>query len=98
MVIIYDEEGVPCLSTSAQHQQWNWHFSKVLNNVSQCDEDELGLVRQRDTAASPGVLPNYEDTAMALDKLKNGKTAGKLGILPEMLKVGRGIWRCLQTL
>ena len=40
-VIICDEDGAPCVSTSDQHQRWRRHFTKVLNVRSQFDEEEM---------------------------------------------------------
>ena len=37
IVAIHDAEGIPCTSTSAQHQRWRQHFTKVLNIQSEFD-------------------------------------------------------------
>ena len=89
VVTIHDAEGVPCVSTSAQHQRWRQHFTKVLNIQSEFDRREIELVSQREVDESLGSVPNSIDVRKALCKLKNGKAAGSSGILPEMLKVGR---------
>ena len=46
-------------------------------------------MKQRDRVASFGAVPGCEDVDIVLDKQKNGKAAGSLGILAEMLKVYR---------
>ena len=88
VVTIHDVNGVPCVSTSAQHQRWRQHFTKVLNIMSEFDQSELDLVRQREVDDILASVPSATDVRKALSKLKNGKAAGSSGILPEMLKYG----------
>ena len=39
--IVADDDGVPCVMTSAQQQQWRHHFTKVRNVISSFDTAEL---------------------------------------------------------
>ena len=39
--IVADDDGVPCVTASAQEQQWKHHFTKVLNVISSFDAAEL---------------------------------------------------------
>lgn len=89
VVTIHDADGVPCVSTTAQHQRWRQHFTKVLNIMSDFKESELDLVRQRKVDDDIASEPSASEVKTALNKLKNGKAAGSSGIFPEMLKVGR---------
>ena len=91
VVTIHDSDGVPCVSTSAQHQRWRQHFTKVLNsNIwSEFDRSELDLVQQREVDEILAGVPSATEVSKGLSKLKNGKAVGSSGILPEMLKVGR---------
>ncbi len=45
---IHDSNGMPCVSTSAQHACWRQHFTKVLNVVTVYDRNVLELVRQHE--------------------------------------------------
>ena len=47
-------------------------------------------MRQREVDQCLGDIPTSHDVKKALGKLKGGKAAGSSGILPEMLKAGRG--------
>ena len=89
VVTIHNSDGVPCVSTSAQHQRWQQHFTKVLNIRSEFDRSELDLVRQREVDEVLAGVPSATEVRKGLSKLKNGKAAGSSGILPEMLKVGQ---------
>jgi len=89
VITIHDENNVPCVSTASQHQRWRHHFTKVLNVVSEYDESELDLVRQREVDPSLACLPCEYDVQLALSQVKSGKAAGKSGILPEMVKIGQ---------
>ena len=89
VVTIHDEDDVVCVKISAQHQRRRCHFIKVLNVVSQYDDGELGSVRQLDVITSLDVPPSADDVVAAMQQLKNGKTVGGSGVLPEMLKVRR---------
>ena len=87
-VVINDENGVPCSCPSEQQGRWRSHFSNVLNVESQFDITELGHVKQRRIINDLSDKPSSTEVALALGKLKNGKTSGSSNILPEMLKVG----------
>ena len=89
VVTIHDENDVPCVNRASHHQRWRRHFTKVLNVISQYDETELDLVRQREVDISLAGLPHGQDVQVALSQIKSGKAAGSSGILPEMLMVGR---------
>ena len=89
VVTIHDEDGVPCVTNSTQHQHWRCHFIKVLNVVSQYDDGELALLRQRDVITSLSDPPSADDVVAAMQQLKNGKAGSGSRILPEMLKVWR---------
>ena len=48
VVTIHDGDSVTCMTNSTQHQCWRRYFIKALNIVSQYDDGELVLIRQRD--------------------------------------------------
>ena len=77
------------MSTSAQHQCWRQHFTKVLNIRSEFDRSELDSVRQREVDEVLAGVPSATEVRKGLSKLKNRKAAGSSWILSEMLKVGR---------
>ena len=89
VVSIVGEDGNVCQSTSAQHQRWRRHFTKVLNIRSQFDQGELDRVEQREILDTMGTKPTSLEVRQAIGKLKSGKAAGSSGILPEMLKAGK---------
>ena len=79
VVTIHDVNGVPCVSTSAQHHCWRQHFTKVLNIMSEFDQSELDLVRQREVDDILASVPSTTDVRKALSKLKNGRQLAALG-------------------
>ena len=85
---IRDEEGNHCRSLPEQHQQWDRHFSRVLNLTSDFDMRELELTRQRPLRQELAQKPTMTELASAVKKLKKGKAGGSSGILPEMVKAG----------
>ena len=89
VITTHDEDDIPCVSTVSQHQQWRYHFTKVLNVVSQYDECELDLAEQHEVDSSLVDLTDEEDVKQVLLRVKSGKAAGSSGILPEMPKVGQ---------
>ena len=65
------------MSTSAQHQRWRQHFTKVLNIVSEFDQSEfdpseLDQVRERVVGGILASVLSASDVRRALSKLKNG--------------------------
>ena len=58
--------------------------------MSPFDEGEMELVRQWEVDDSLRSVPDFKTVERALGMLKNGKVAGSSGILPEMLKTGKG--------
>ena len=85
-VAVKDEDGKACTTTEAQQERWKRHFSKVLNIQSQFDVEELRKVRQRPTRSEMAEVPSEEELLSAVGKMKNGKSSGESGILPEMIK------------
>ena len=77
---IKDEEGHPCTMSEAKEQRWRWHFTGILNIESHFNLAELDKVRRRP-------LRSLEELGEAVSKLKNGKSGGSSGVLPEMVKV-----------
>ena len=83
---VNDEDGNICSTPQQQQERWRRHFSKVLNIVSQFDEEELREVRQRPLRSHMAEPPTVEELEEAISKLKSGKAAGQSGILPEMIR------------
>ncbi len=87
---IRDDEVNHCTSLSPQRQQWQKHFTKVLNVMSEFDMTELEKVKQRPVRQDLSEKPSMTELVAALKKLKNGKAGGSSCILPEMVKAGGG--------
>ena len=85
-VTIKDENGNPCTTPSAQQQQWQRHFTNVLNTQSQFNMEEIQSVRQRPQRTYLESKPSMYELKRALSKLKNGKAGGSFNILPDMVK------------
>ena len=81
---VKDEDGNACTTTEAQQERWKRHFSKVLNIQSQFDVEELS--RQRPTRSEMAEVPSQEELQSAVGKMRNGKSSGESGILPEIIK------------
>ena len=45
--IVANDNGVSCVTTSAQQQQWRHHFTRVFNVISSFDAAELKKIEQR---------------------------------------------------
>ena len=85
---IRDEAGNPCLSAEERQQRWRRHFTSVLNQQSHFDAEELARAEQKPLRAEMAEPPSEEELVKAVSSLKNGKTGGESGILPEMVKAG----------
>ena len=85
-VAVKDEDGNGCTTTEAQQERWKRHFSKVLNIQSQFDVEEFRKARQRPTRSKMAEVPSEKELLSAVGKIKNGKSSGESGILPEMIK------------
>ena len=85
---IKDEEGYLWTTVKEQQERWRRHFSKVLNIQSHHNATEMEKTRQQPTKHQMAELPSREKLTDAVGKLRNGKAAGKSGILPEMVKAG----------
>ena len=83
---VNDENGNTCSTLRQQQARWRRHFSKVLNIVSQFDEEELRKVRQRPVRSHMAKPPTVEELDEAINKLKSRKAAGQTSILPEMIR------------
>ena len=83
---VNDENENTCSTLQQQQARLKRHFSKVLNIVSQFDEEELRKVRQRPVRSHMAKPPTVEELKEAIDKLKSGKAAGQTSILPEMIR------------
>ena len=92
---IRDEVGNRCTSQADQHQQWQRHFTEVLNVRSKFEGEESPKIRQHLVRQE---LNEISELTNALKKLKNGKAGGSSGILPEMVKVGGCRRECLEML
>lgn len=84
---IRDEAGNPCTTPEEQQDRWRRHFASILNIQSQFDPEEMEKVKQRPIRAEIAELPSQQEIEEAVNKLRNGKAAGKSNILPEMVKV-----------
>lgn len=83
---VVDEDGNTCSTPQQMHERWRRHFTKILNIMSQFNEDQLKEARQRPVRSQMADLPTREELEDAIGKMKNGKAAGQSGILPEMIK------------
>ena len=75
---VNDENGNICSTPQQQQERWRRHFSKVLNIVSQFDEEELREVRQRPVRSHLAEPPTVKELEEAISKLKMEKQQGSL--------------------
>ena len=80
------EDGELCKTTEECHDRWRRHFEKVLNVASSFDGNAIAAVRQRPPHTELDVPPSDEELETALNALKSGKSGGKNGLTPELVK------------
>ena len=59
-----------CSMPQEQHERYRRHFSKVLNILSQFDEDELMKARQRPERSHLADPPSKDELEEAIGKMK----------------------------
>ena len=80
------EDGELCKTSAECHDRWRRHFEKVLNVVSSFDENAIAAMRQRPLHTELDVPPSEDELETSLKALKSGKSGGKNGLTPEMVK------------
>ena len=65
VVSIEDEDGVPCVTTDAQHQRWRRHFNNVLNTRTRFVAEEMEKVCQREVRADLANIPSQLEVTKA---------------------------------
>ena len=87
------EDGQLTNGPSEMLQRWHQHFSKLLNQQSNFDEEviqQLPVVPPNPEFDDP---PSMEELQLSLSQLKRRKAGGRTGILPELLLCGGSVLR-----
>ena len=69
-----------------QHNRWRRHFSTLLNIPSAFDSRVIESIEQIPVHLDLATPPSVEELLEAISSLKNGKSARKSGIQPEIRK------------
>lgn len=73
---VVDEEGNTCSTSQQQEERWRRHFTKVLNIMSEFDEDELEKVKQQPVRLSMADPPTREELEKVIGLAKQQECLG----------------------
>ena len=95
VIVGKDEDGNLSTTAGSQQQRLKRHFTKVRHVQSLFGEDEVNNVREMQVGEEMAEPPTKEEFMEAVAKVKSGKAADELAVLPEMVKVAccdEGLW------
>ena len=89
-ICVKDDSGTLSTDNKAKKVVWKQHYERLLNKEFSRNSEDLtaGLI------VGPPILITIEMVVKAITKMKNGKAAGPLRIVTEMLKASSdtGVW------
>ena len=81
-----DKNGVLLNTKGDRLKRWREHFKELLNVPALVTPSELDTITERVPDVSLEETPTFEETLVAVQRLRKGKAAGPDGIEPELIQ------------